>query len=253
MKTLATLALAVIAFGASAQEYKIAKSTGKLEISEVNNVTIEGYSGNEIIFSSLDRTSDKDPRANGLRAISAGGMEDNTGLGLAVRENGSTYEVYQLKKMDGPHIKIQVPKGVSISYRHTSPHGSDVKLKNVESAVEISTVHNSVRLDNVTGPVAVGTSHGEVEVIFGDNIKGPVHLSSTHGLVDVTLPGSTKANVTLGNTHGEIFVDPNLKLEVPKTGEWTKYGGSKVDGKLNGGGIEIGLNSSHGNIYLRKK
>src|SRR6185503_13970341 len=103
---------------------------------------------------------DNDDRSRGLRAISANGLEDNTGIGLAVRENGTTYEVYQLKKMDGPRVKIQVPKGVTIVYRHTSPHGSELKLRNVESEVEVSTVHNGVQLDNVSGPVRVSTAHG---------------------------------------------------------------------------------------------
>lgn len=254
MKKLMTFALGfIIAGAATAQEYKIAKSTGRLEINEVNNVTIEGYNGSEIVFSSLDRNRDDDARSKGLRAISANGLEDNTGIGLSVRENGTTYEVYQLKKMDGPRVKIMVPKGVTISYRHTSPHGSDVKLRNVESEVEISTVHNSIQLDNVTGPMNVRTAHGRIEVDFNDNVKGPIYFSSTHGLVDVSLPLATKANITMSAGHGEIFVDPGLKLEVPKSGEWVKYGSNKVEGKLNGGGIEISLGTSHGNVYLRKK
>lgn len=254
MKTLIFTALAILTAAATqAQEFKLAKSTGRLEINDVNNVTIEGHSGNEIIFSSLDGNRNKDDRAQGLRAISAAGLEDNTGIGLAVREKGTTYEVYQLKKMDGPRVKILVPKGVVISYRHSSPHGSDVKLRNVESEVEINTVHNSIRLDNVTGPMNVRTAHGELEVSFNENIKGPIYLSSTHGLVDVALPVGTKANIALSAGHGEIFVDPNLKLEVPKDGEWVKYGASKLEGKINGGGIDITLATSHGNVYLRKK
>lgn len=254
MKKLITLAF-VLAFAGTAfsQEYKIAKSTGRLEINEVNNVTIEGYNGNEIIFSSLDGTRERDSRATGLRAISANGLEDNTGIGLAVRENGTTYEVYQLKKMDGPRVKIQVPKGVAIVYRHTSPHGSEVKVKNVEGELDVYTVHNGILLDNISGPVKAATAHGKVEATFNDNVKGPIYLSSTHGLVDAALPASIKANVSLSNSHGEIFVDPSIKLEVPKTGEWTKYGSSKVEGKINGGGIEVFFGSSHGNIYLRKK
>ncbi|HMJ71640.1 MAG TPA: hypothetical protein VK508_22245 [Cyclobacteriaceae bacterium] len=255
MKKLILAALVVItASAAQAQEYKIAKSTGRLELNDINNVTIEGYSGNEIVFSSLDSYRDKDDRAKGLRAVSANGAEDNTGIGLAVRENGTTYEVYQMKKMDGPRVKIMVPKGVAISYRHSSPHGSDVKLKNVESEVEISTVHNSIRLDNVTGPITAKTAHGEIEVTFSDNIKGPIYFSSTHGLVDVSLPAGIKANVTLNaGGYGEAFVDPNLKLEIPKSGEWVKYGANKIEGKMNGGGIEISMATSHGNLYLRKK
>jgi hypothetical protein len=255
MKKSTTIALAFMAFSATAfaQEYKIAKSTGKLEISEVNNVTIEGYNGNEIVFSSLDSYRDKDPRAQGLRAVSSNGLEDNTGIGLAVRENGTTYEVYQLKKMDGPRVKIMVPKGVTISYQHTSPHGSDVRIKNVESELDVSTVHNGIELDNVSGPMRVRTTHGKIEATFNDNIKGPISISSTHGLVDVAIPTTVKADVSLSNSHGEIFLDPNLKLEVPKTGDFIKYGSNKVDGKLNGGGLDLSLSSSHGNVYLRKK
>src|ERR1041384_5080351 len=167
MKKLMSFALVfTIASAADAQEYKLAKSTGRLEIVEVNNVTIEGYNGNEIVFSSLDGSRDRDPRAQGLRAVSANGLEDNTGIGLAVNDKGTTYEVYQLKKMDGPHVKIMVPKGVTISYRHTSPHGSDIKVRNVESELDISTVHNGIELDNITGPANVRTVHGKLEVIF---------------------------------------------------------------------------------------
>ena len=254
MKKLMTFALAfTIAGAALAQEYKIAKSTGRLEINEVNNVTIEGYNGNEIVFSSLDNSRDRDPRAQGLRAVSANGLEDNTGIGLAVNDKGTTYEVYQLKKMDGPRVKIMVPKGVTVSYRHTSPHGSDVKIRNVESELDISTVHNGIELNNITGPANIRTVHGEIDVTFSDNVKGPLYFSSTHGLVDVSLPAATKANINMSAGHGEIFLDPNLKVEIPKNGEFVRYGGSKVEGKLNGGGIDITLATSHGNVYLRKK
>jgi hypothetical protein len=236
-----------------AQEFKLAKSSGKLDIREVNNVTIEGHNGNEIIFSSLDGSREKDPRAAGLRAVSSMGLEDNTGLGLSVVDKAGTIEVSQLKKMDGPRVKILVPKGVSVYYRHTSPHGSDIRIKNVESEIEVSTVHNGVKLDNVTGPMNIKTVHGEIEADLSSTVKGPVSLASTHGLVDVSLPGAIKATLDLSTSWGEIFVDPGLNLEIPKTGDWVKYGGNKVEGKINGGGLEFSLSSNHGNVYVRKK
>ena len=59
------IAFTLITIGAVyAQEYKLAKSSGKLEIKEVNNVTIEGYNGNEIVFSSLDGSREKDRRGS---------------------------------------------------------------------------------------------------------------------------------------------------------------------------------------------
>lgn len=252
-KSLVAAALLLASGHLLAQDYKLAKSTGKLILKDINHVTIEGTSGNEIIFSSLDGRSDKDNRATGLRAINSMGLEDNTGVGLAVVDKGTTYEVYQLKKMDGPRVKILVPKGVSISISHSTPHGEDIKIRNLESEVESSTVHTGVHLENVTGPLNIKTVHGEIEADFSTGIKSPIRLSSTHGLVDVTLPVATKANLSMGTSWGEIFVDPALKLEIESTGDMVKYSSNKVTGKLNGGGIEIELKSTHDNVYLRKK
>jgi predicted membrane protein len=250
------LIIAAVLFAAAqafAQEYKISKSTGKLVIKEVNQVTVEGHSGNEIIFTSLDGPRDKDKRAEGLRALNSMGLEDNTGIGLSVQDKGNTIEVYQLKKMDGPKVKILVPKGVSVSISHSSPYGDEVRLRNIESEIEVSTLHNGVVLENVTGPATIKTVHGEIEANFGTNMKSPISLMSVHGLIDITIPAATKANVSLATSYGEIFVDPAIKIEFPEDSEWKKYGSNKVAGKINGGGIDLTLSSTHNNIYLRKK
>jgi predicted membrane protein len=252
-KQILAIALLLVTTWVFAQEYKLPKTSGKLMISEVNNVTIEGYDGKEIVFSSMDGVKEKDKRAEGLRAISAMGLEDNTGIGLSVKDNGNTVEVYQMKKMDGPKVKILVPKGVSILYSHSSPYGNSVKFKNVANEIEISTLHNSVHLDNVTGPLMVKTVHGSIDVIFGATINNPISIVSVHGAVDVTLPATTKANLAMSTSWGEMFVDPAIKIEFDGQGEWKKYGSNKVNGKLNGGGLEMQLSSTHNNIYLRKK
>lgn len=255
MKMNATI-LGILLFTTSfamAQEFKLAKSTGKLEIKEVNEVQIEGYNGNEIIFTSLNFSKENDKRAAGLKAISAMGLEDNTGIGLSVVDKGNTIEVNQLKRMDGPKVKIMVPKGVSVSFVHTSPYGDDVTFKNVESEIEVSTVHNGVRLENVTGPLTVKTVHGEIEADFNAALKSPLSLISTHGPVDITMPAATKLNVSMSTSYGEIFVDPAIKIEFENKGDWKVYGSNKVSGKINGGGIDLTLSSTHNSIYLRKK
>jgi predicted membrane protein len=235
-----------------AQEYKLAKSTGTLEITEVNNVTIEGTTGSEIIFSARGQNRDDDDRAKGLRAISSMGIEDNTGIGLSVVDKGTTIEVQQLKKMDGPDVTIKVPKGVKVSYSHTSPHGDDITIKNFEGEIEVSTVHNGVNLTNVIGPMQVKTVHGDIEASLGTTLKSPISLTSVHGHVDVALPLATKANLRMGTNWGEILVDPDFKIEIDRTGNFVKYS-DKMNGKLNGGGMDIELSSTHSNVYLRKK
>lgn len=237
---------------ALAQDFKVAKTSGRIEIKELNEVTVEGYNGNEIIFSSRDHDREQDERAKGLRAISNSGLEDNTGLGISVLEKGNVIEVQQLKKMDGPDIKIMIPKGITVFYSHTSPYGSDVRFKNVENEIEVSTVHNEVYLDNVTGPMTINTVHGDIEASFNANMKNPISIISVHGHVDVSLPVSTKANLKMGTSYGEIFVDPEFKIDIEKSGNMIKYS-DNVSGKINGGGLDVTLSSTHNSVYLRKK
>jgi predicted membrane protein len=158
-----------------------------------------------------------------------------------------------LKGMGGPRVKVMVPKGVSISINHNSPHGDELKIKNVESEIEISTLHNGVELENVTGPMTIKTIHGEIEAVFGANIKSPISIVSLHGLIDITVPVAIKANLTMSTSHGEIFADPAIKIEQEEKSDMVRYGASKVSGKINGGGIDMTLTTSHSNIYLRKK
>jgi len=247
-----TFALAITTFllatSAPGQEFKVAKNTGRLEIN-IGRVIVEGYSGNELVFSSKDRDKKDDDRARGLKEINGLGLDDNTGLGINVEDKGGVVTVRQLKKMNSPEIKILVPKGMTISYSYESQYGGEVSFKNVESEIEVSAQYNSIELENVTGPVTVKTIYGNVEASFDQNVKGPLSIVSVYGCADVALPAAIKANVKLSTSYGELFVSPDFKLEVERGNEDE----NRVSGKLNGGGMNIDLNSSYGKVYLRKK
>jgi len=237
----------------TAQEFKIAKNSGKLNL-HIGRVTVEGHTGNEIIFSSgEDRDKDEDDRAKGLRAINSLGLEDNTGLGINVTEKDGVVEVYQLKKMNSPDIKVQVPKGVIVYFEHESQYGGEAVFKNMENEIEVSCQYNSVELENVTGPLTVKAVYGGVDATFSQNVKGPVSIVSIYGHVDVALPAATKANLKLSTSYGEIFVAPEFKIEVDKEGNDLIRYSDRVKGTINGGGINIDFRSDYGKIYLRKK
>jgi predicted membrane protein len=234
-----------------AQEFKVAKNTGRLEL-HIGRVTVEGHTGNEIIFSSQNHKGDKDERATGLRAINSLGLDDNTGLGINVEDKGNVVAVYQLKKTNSPDIKILVPKGVIVSFSHESQYGGEARFKNMENEIEVSAQYNSVELENVTGPLTVKTIYGHVEADFGSTIKSPISIVSVYGYVDVTLPQATKADLRLSTSYGEIYVAPEFKIEVEKTGNMIRYS-DKISGKVNGGGTSIDLSANYGKVYLRKK
>lgn len=250
-KIIVTACALIIAGCLHAQEYKIAKNTGRLELN-IGRVTVEGHDGNEIIFTSKSHRDNKDERAEGLRAVNSLNMDDNTGLGIHVVDKGNAVEVYQLKKTDSPDIRVLVPKGIIVSFRHDSQYGGKAKFTNLTNEIEVSALYNSIELNNVTGPLTIETTYGHVEANFNTNIKDPVSIVSIYGYVDVTLPEATKANLKLSTSYGDIFVAPEFKIDVETKAGMRVYS-DKVSGTINGGGINIDLNCNYGKIYLRKK
>jgi hypothetical protein len=247
-----TLAALVAVVTVQAQkEFKLTKSTGKLVIN-TPGVMVEGYAGTEIIFSSNRDRDDKDERAEGLRPISGSGFEDNTnGLGINVADKGATVEVNMVSQKERT-TKIRVPKGMSVSYNFNRVQHGNAEFKDIEGELEVSVLHNRVRIENCTGPMSVKSVHGGIDAKLPDNIKGPISLISAHGYVDVSMSPATKANIKLNTNFGEIFAAQDFKIEFDKgNSEMLQYG-SKVRGKLNGGGTDITFSSDHGKIYLRK-
>lgn len=235
----------------AAQEFKVAKNSGKLQIN-LGRVTVEGHTGNEIIFSSKDHEREEDERAKGLKAINGSGLEDNTGLGINVTEKDGVLVVSQLKKMNSPDIKILVPKGVIVAYEHSSQYGNEVVFRNLENEIEVSANYNSVELENITGPATIKAVYGGVDAVFSTTVKGPISIVSIYGHVDVAMPTTIKANIKMSTSYGEIFVAPDFKIEMEKAGEMINYS-DKLTGKINGGGMNIDFRSDYGKIYFRKK
>lgn len=255
-KILFTLCLIFIVVAGRAQEYKVAKTSGRLEL-HIGNVTVEGHAGNEIIFSSKDGENEKDERAAGLVAINAMGMEDNTRLGINVSSKADVLVVSPLSKTKSPEIRVLVPKGVIIAYDYESQYGGKAKFKNLENELEISATYNGIELEGITGPVTVKTIYSPIDAEFANTVKGPVSLISIYSTVDVTLPQSLKADLSMKTSYGEMLVAPEFKIEIvkpaEKDGDMITMGGNKVQGKINGGGIKVDLRSDYSKIYLRKK
>lgn len=241
------MALALGTGLARAQEFKLAKSSGRLELN-IGRAVVEGYNGSEIIFTSSDHDKSHDERAKGLKEINSLGLDDNTGLGINVSEKGDVITVRQLKKTNSPNVRIQVPKGLIISYDYESQYGGDVRFQNLENEIEVAAQYNSVELENVTGPLTVKTIYGHVEASLGSNVKGPVSVVSVYGYADVALPVTVKADLRLSTSYGEIYVAPEFKIDIEHTGD-----DDRVTGKINGGGMNVDISSSYGKVYLRKK
>lgn len=236
---------------AHSQEYKVKRSTGKI-IVNLRSVVIEGYSGNEIVFSSKPNEAAIDPKAEGLQTINTAGYLDNSGLGISVVEKGNTVEVNEV--IENLDIKILVPKGLIISFVcNKVTVGAKVICRNMDNEMEAEIYDNSLLLENVTGPLTVRSLYGSVDVVFKAPVKGPVFIATIHGAIDVAIPVDTKANLILKSIHAPIMTSPDLKIEMEKHEEEPVGShATSINGKLNGGGLDLWLTSKFGKIYFRK-
>lgn len=254
MKNKSVVVFAVLLMAAnclSAQEFKVAKNSGRLEI-RIGKVTVEGHSGNDIIFTSANGRKEKDQRAEGLRSVNSLGLVDNTGLGINVTENGSVITVQQLKKTNAPDIKILVPKNIIVSFSYESEFGGTARFTNMSNEIEVDAQYNSIELNNVTGPLTIKTIYGHVEATLDAAMKGPISIVSIYGYVDLAIPSATKANLNMSTSYGEVLADPAFKIDIDRQGDMIRYS-DRVSGKINGGGIAIDLSCNYGKVYLRKK
>jgi len=231
--------LLAIAVSASAQkEYKLNKNSGQLNLN-IPGAIVEGYSGNEIIFSiPKGEKEEVDERAKGLRAISGSGFTDNTGLGIDVSEKGAEINVNVVNREIKGILTIKVPQNIKIVFTNKSNvYQNEIILKNLKSEIEVSTSYNKIKLENNSGPMNIKTLYGSVDAIFTEAIKGPVSIVSVYGYVDVSLPANTKANVELGTSYGKLYAAEGLKIAIDKSEKAERSGFTSIGGSENAGQV----------------
>lgn len=246
---------------AQAREFKVSKRKGTLKVN-LSGVKLEGYDGNEIIFSAPERkVENTDERAAGLKMITASGLSDNTGLNLSVRENGDVVDVNYVSQNNRDLITIKVPNSMNVKINTSDViNAKKLDVKNFKGELEINAVYNSVSLENVTGPINANTIYGSLDAKFSQVMKGPISLVAMYKYADVTIPGNLKANVNLSTQFGNIFAADTFDIKRDKAKSTDKDAEGLTDwsrntdivGTINGGGLDLIIKSSYGKIYLRK-
>ena len=95
----------------------------------------------------------------------------------------------------------------------------------------------------------------KLETISGNiDIQGAtagVAAKTISGYVDMTWPKSKGANVAVKTITGEVYSD--LDIDFGNKKEKNPIVGYLLEGKINGGGPDVKLESISNNVYLRKK
>jgi len=135
---------------------------------------------------------------------------------------------------------VAVPAGMSVRLRNTN---GAVTVIGVEGEVKAETTNGGVKGQGLAGAVEATTTNGGVSLEMTAVPAGGIRAETTNGGVDLRIPGSAKADIRASVLNGGITLT-GFELE---GGEKTRR---RVEGRLNGGGPNVNLETTNGGIKI---
>jgi DUF4097 and DUF4098 domain-containing protein YvlB len=122
--------------------------------------------------------------------------------------------------------------------------GGNVRVADVTGRVEVETSGGSLRIHDVGGPVQGKTSGGSISARFLETPEG--ELETSGGSIQVEFPRDAALDLEAETSGGRVRVDADLVVR-------GSVGSGEVRGRINGGGPELRLSTSGGNITVRAR
>ncbi len=191
-------------------------------------------------------------KAKGLKLVGDGGS-DNTDVGFYVVKEGNELLVRNLRKWNKGNAEIYLPASQNIAVTTNGTGQSDIRIYGFKGEIEANArLNGGIKIEDVSGPVTANSLNGGIDVTFSKvNQDSPITIYSTNGALDIRLPQDTPANLGMSSTNGEIYTDFELKF--PEKNGLKSISSQRVKQTINGGGVQLKLKTTNGNIYLRKE
>jgi hypothetical protein len=144
--------------------------------------------------------------------------------------------------------------GVEIRYTVTVPASAKVELQttngrigvtNVTAGVRAGTTNGEIGGRGLAGAIKASTTNGSVDLELA-SVSGDVEVATTNGAVSMRVPSDAKATISTRWTNGGIEVNG-------LTVEETEKSRRRFDGRLNGGGSRIDVETTNGGITLGRR
>lgn len=222
-------------------------------------VTVKAYSGNDLAV---------EPCGSHARAGRTGRQSSQVPPGMhrlnlighdvEVEEQDNVFTVRGAGSMEC--ISLSVPTQSSVK---VEAHNGAVNIEGVHGDIEIDSHNGHVTLTNVSGTANVSSRNGVI-VASMDRVEStkPTSFSGVNGKIDITLPADLKANLKLKAFQGDIWTDfdvmmsgarPSTQSGNSSNGKYKVTFDRTINGTINGGGVDITLNTLNGPIYIHKK
>jgi hypothetical protein len=137
---------------------------------------------------------------------------------------------------------VRAPKNAVLNIRNTN---GQVAINGMNGKVVAHTTNGGVKGTKLSGGVDAESTNGGVSVEMAAVGSDPISLETTNGGVTLVLPDKAKATVSASCTNGGISVGSLDNFDV------TEKSRRHLEGRLNGGGTSIELQTTNGGIRLR--
>ncbi len=135
---------------------------------------------------------------------------------------------------------VKVPAGLSVRLRNTN---GTVRVDGLRGSVWAETTNGGVRGRDLSGAVEASTTNGGVDLEMDALAAGGIKAETTNGGVQLTVPENVRAELKATCVHGGVNVN-GLTVD----GETSR---NRVEGRVNGGGPRIALDTTNGGITVR--
>lgn len=136
---------------------------------------------------------------------------------------------------------VRVPAGAAVKVENTNGH---VSLRGLKGRVEAETTNGGIEGRGLAGGVEAATTNGGIEMELDAVAAEGVRAQTTNGGVRLRLPENAKADISASTVNGGIDTG---SLKVETTGESSRR---RLEGRLNGGGPRLALETTNGGITL---
>lgn len=169
-------------------------------------------------------------------------LSDVTG---AVTIRGDFYSGGHLQHINGPVEYHSSRSDITLARLagELQIDGHDLSASEVVGPMLVNTRSRNVTLDRVTGDIKVVNSHGDVD-IHAAPPTGSITVDNQNGSVTLSLPSQAKFTLSAETSDGDAHSDFSTAD--------THGGRGILNGTVNGGGAEVHVNTSHGDIAISR-
>lgn len=181
-------------------------------------------------------------------ATEAAAKEELKKIQINEQVTGTAIKLEVPRSTDGAHFgramrevifRLKVPKAAIVT---VNTRNGEVHVAGLSGAVKIESSNGDIVGENLGGAVQAGTTNGNIRMHVTGIQPDGIRLDTTNGVIDLRMPADLKATIAAHWVNGD-FEATGLTPQGEKARR-------RYDGKLNGGGPLVELNTTNGRIRI---